>query len=145
MSLVPPKAAATRGIVPTVGHVGEDGFGHVQIVRAARQIVSSNPGSCPPAFIIIVIIQEIAALAGQIKVECVLERRNIVRIIIGDNVVLNGFHTIGRMPPAGGVPQTVALIPALEGGNGGGGVGVEIIAGYHRSATAYGGGCQYQD
>src|SRR5262249_48264135 len=108
--LAPPKAAATSA-VPAGDEVGENGFCHVQEARVAGEIIGANPGVGPPAFVVVVEIRE---SAGRITVERIGEDAEILKVVVGGNVVFDSLDAIRRIPPASGVPEAAAIVPLLE-------------------------------
>jgi len=121
--LAPPDAAVAGG-VPAAGHVGEDGLGHREVAGVTRPVVGIDPRQGPPAFIVVVIVEE--ALRG-IHGEGVFDRRAILGRAAETGIVDQHRGGVGGVPPAGGVPEAGCLVvPALERADGVRGV-IQIV------------------
>src|SRR6185437_973340 len=57
-SLLAPPDAAGAVVAPPSGHVGKDGLGHVEIGWMAREVVGVDPSEGPPAFVVVILIDE---------------------------------------------------------------------------------------
>src|SRR5260370_15830616 len=110
---VPPQAA-TAGVVPGPGVVGEDGASRVQIGAVPRHVEGRDPGQRPPPVVVVVVVDEagVLALGGR-------DRRGkaaVMGAVPGQLAVPDpGRQVVGRVPPAGARPLAGRLVlPPLQ-------------------------------